>query len=193
MYSAYDYIISESLGFHVDYDKTLGELYEEHQEEVDKLPQIKQSQLDSVIEKCEGGIRDMHRPLVFSKTAQEATISCSIHGKSKPIGGKLGIESYDYINYTKKGTELEKIEGFVSSYNSNTYKGRIFIPEVRRPIPFLLGDTAQNIRVVSKITNSLHLNAQDRMRRGSGLKCDVYKNYSRTGRLKSIIILNIDD
>ena len=30
--SAYDYVISESLGFHVDFDKTLGKQYEELQE-----------------------------------------------------------------------------------------------------------------------------------------------------------------
>jgi hypothetical protein len=41
--SAYDYVISETLGFHVDYDKTLGQQYEElkRERDVKQLPQGK--------------------------------------------------------------------------------------------------------------------------------------------------------
>ena len=61
IYSAYDYVISESLGVHVDYNKTLGKLYEESENK--KLPKIQQYQLDSVIEKCSFSIKEMHRPI----------------------------------------------------------------------------------------------------------------------------------
>ncbi|MFH7326423.1 hypothetical protein ACHHTY_08020, partial [Desulfurivibrio sp. C05AmB] len=52
VHSVYDYVISESLGFHVDYNKSLGQLYEEYQEKEVGLPEIRQSQADSLIEKC---------------------------------------------------------------------------------------------------------------------------------------------
>src|SRR6187549_2237579 len=38
IYSAYDYVLPESLGVHVDYDRTLGQLYKESRGEGQKLP-----------------------------------------------------------------------------------------------------------------------------------------------------------
>jgi hypothetical protein len=74
MTSAYDYVISEALGFHVDFTKTLGQTYEEtHKVRLPITPQP-QSKLDAVIEKCESSIKNMHRPIVWSKTATSASI-----------------------------------------------------------------------------------------------------------------------
>jgi hypothetical protein len=51
MTSAYDYVISEALGFHVDFTKTLGQTYEEtHKVRLPITPQP-QSKLDAVIDK----------------------------------------------------------------------------------------------------------------------------------------------
>lgn len=194
VYSAYDYVVSENLGFHVDYDKSLGQLYEEHHgQSDDELPVIKQSQLDSAAEKCENAIREMHRPIVFSETAQQASIIANLNGKQKPFDNPLDYDSFEYINFTERSTDAEEIEGYVSSYNSNTYKGRLFVPDMRRPIPFMLGETAQNMKAIGRITRSLHMNGQERMKHGSEVRCVAFKNHSRTGRLKSLYVVEVKE
>ena len=60
--SIYDYVLYETMGFHVDYDKTLQSLYNE------KV--INEEKLDSLTEKAEPSIVEMHRPIVASKTAK---------------------------------------------------------------------------------------------------------------------------
>src|SRR5262249_8265011 len=53
--SAYDYVIAETLGFHVDYRKTLGQQYEELKRRQDIKP-MPEARFDAVIEKCEAAI-----------------------------------------------------------------------------------------------------------------------------------------
>ena len=66
--SAYDYVISETLGFHV-VQIILGEQFEE-------LPQ---SRLDSsLMEKTETAIKEMHRPISKSRTANKAELITKI-------------------------------------------------------------------------------------------------------------------
>jgi hypothetical protein len=55
--SAYDYVINESLGFHVDFTKTLGQQYEEAKKAKLNLPEVHQSKFDSVIEKCDSSFK----------------------------------------------------------------------------------------------------------------------------------------
>ncbi len=80
-YSLYDYIVSESLGVHVDYNKTIGKIYEENP----KLPRVEQYQLDNVIEKCTGSIIDMHRPISHSGTANKTIINAIQGDKKLPL------------------------------------------------------------------------------------------------------------
>lgn len=73
--SVYDYVISESLGFHVDYDKTLGQQYEEYKKSKEpKVEPLPQHRLDSLIEKCEFAIKEMHRPIIKSATQMLRTL-----------------------------------------------------------------------------------------------------------------------
>ena len=195
VYSAYDYVVSETLGFHVDYNKSLGQLYEEHQREVaeQNLHVIGKSRLDSVVEKCEVAIRDMHRPIVKSETAQLARIIPHGQEDGKYFNFDLNEDTYDYINFTQMGNEPEEIEGYISSYNSNTYKGRMYVADAGRPIPFMLSDVARQVGIISHITRSLHLNAQERMQKGSVVKFKGYKNFSRTGRLRNLLIIGLSE
>lgn len=101
VYSAYDYVISESLGFHVDYEKTLGQQYKEFQgSKKNELPKVEQSQLDSVIEKCEFSIKEMHRPIVKSETASSARILFGPEKDEEPFDYPLDRNTYEYIQYT---------------------------------------------------------------------------------------------
>jgi hypothetical protein len=72
--SAYDYVISESLGFHVDYSRTLGQQYEELHPEKRSGGSSFESRLDSVIEKVHAAVVNIHRPIVHSETAVLAEI-----------------------------------------------------------------------------------------------------------------------
>lgn len=195
IYSAYDYVVSETMGFHVNYDESLGQQYERIRErEDDRIPVLEQSQFDSVIEKIEYNVQEMHRPIVKSETAQSAKIYYNRRGENIPLHASLTSQSYDYIRLTDQTNTPEIIQGKVSSYNINTYKGRIFVPDERRPIPFELSNEARNSQGVVKILNNMTSNAQDRFGIGgnSGLiSFTVLKNTSRSGRLKSYHVLEV--
>lgn len=195
IYSAYDYVVSETMGVHVNYDESLGQQYERIKERKDdRIPVLQQSQFDSVIEKIEYNVQEMHRPIVKSETAQSARIYYNRRGENIPLHASLTYQSYDYIRLTDQTNAPEIIQGKVSSYNINTYKGRIFVPDERRPIPFELSNEARNSQGIVKILNNMTSNAQDRFGIGgnSGLiSFTVLKNTSRSGRLKSYHVLEV--
>lgn len=192
IHSVYDYIISETLGFHVNYEESLGQQYERLRDDTDSaIPILEQSQIDSAIEKCEYAIQEMHRPMVKSETATNARLISHVGREERVFEHPLNPATYEYVRFTQQTTETFEIEGRVSSYNINTYKGRIFLPEEQRPIPFILADTAKDHRSVDRITRSLTMNAQDRFRHDGNVHCIAYRNLSRTGRLKSIYIIEV--
>jgi hypothetical protein len=154
--SGYDYVISEALGFHVDYDKSLGQQYEEYKKAKQPIKELSPSRFDSLIEKCENSIREMHRPLVKSRTAEEGHLTARISDDLMPLGPPLTRETYEYIAFTERSHDPSYYVGRVTSYNVNTFKGRIYIAQERRPIPFELGDTARGFDAISAITASLY-------------------------------------
>lgn len=195
VYSAYDYVISETMGFHPDYEQSLGQQYEALKEQENTtIPILEQSQFDSVIEKCEYAIQEMHRPIIKSETAKKALIYYNTSGEDVPFDSQLSYQSYEYIRHTDQSSLPEIIKGKVSSYNINTFKGRIFIGDERRPIPFILSDEAKTSTGIAKIMNNMTVNARDRFtREGSDeIIFKVLKNTSRSGRLKSYYVLEIN-
>lgn len=188
--SGYDFVISETLGFHVDFKKTLGQQYDElhfHDHSIKKLSEAK---FDAVVEKSETAIKLMHRPIAESKTATKAEILTQSKGRLFQIGPTLNSETYDYIDFTKRIEEPLEIIGRISSYNMNTFKGRIFSIAEGRPIPFELATSARDSRTIRLITESLARNAQGD-EDGGDIRCTVFSNYSRSDRLKSLIILSV--
>jgi hypothetical protein len=192
MTSAYDYVISETLGFHVDFNKTLGQQYEEmHRARVPLNPQP-QSKLDAVIEKCESSIKEMHRPIVRSKTATSANITSATDHIFIPLTTTLNHDTYEYIDITREDDTPIRFEGYVSSYNINTFNGRIFVPVEGRPVPFKLSEGARNVRIVSLITASLAENASSRASLDAIITCIGFRNVSKSGRLKSYRIIDVE-
>ncbi len=188
IYSAYDYVISESLGVHIDYNKTLGQLYEESQNQ--KIPKIQQYQLDSVIEKCAVSIKEMHRPIYQTNTASEAKINAIFNGKDLPISSPLSIETYSHIREERIHPQEITIEGYISSYNVNTYKGRIYVPIIGRPIPFELRHNIQNMQTIQIIVDNLSknaLNSQDKYK----VICKVLLVTSNSNQLKRYIVNHV--
>lgn len=194
IYSAYDYVISESLGFHVDYNKSLGQLYEENNEKNIKLPIVREGQLDSLIEKCSTAITEIHRPIYKTKTAESARISTDIDGQKVLLQPTFDFESFQYIIEEYIDEEFEEIIGSISSYNSNTYKGRIYVLDEERSISFELLESSRNAASIQIIVNSLSTNA---LRNFNGetsfIFCRVQKVTSKSGYLKGYKIIYVSN
>ena len=192
VYSAYDYVISESLGFHVDYDKSLGQLYEESKKNNIELPVVREAQLDSVIEKCSTAITEIHRPIYKNRTAETARIHALINNQKVPLNPTFSFESFQYIieEYTEEGVII--IQGFVSSYNSNTYKGRIYVPVEERPISFELADHVRGEGSIQLIVDSLRANALRNFdAEPIEIYCKVQRITTKAGHLKKYKVLAV--
>lgn len=188
MFSLYDYVVNSALGFDIDYDKSLRVQYEEH---LDKK-KITAEKLDSLIEKTESSIADIHRPIVGSKTANFANLQ-AFPEYSRPfqIGPLLSGETYEYLSHGYMDKLESNIVGKVASFNLSTYKGRIFIFEEQRPIPFELHQHSRINSNVVAITTSLRLNSINRDGWDGSVELVGRKSYSANGRLKSIIVTSV--
>ncbi|PZP12673.1 MAG: hypothetical protein DI602_08500 [Aliarcobacter butzleri] len=188
-FSAYDYVISESLGFNVDYNKTLGQLYLEHNKDI-KLPVITESQLDSVIEKVQDSITEMHRPIYKSNTAELLKIKAFSEDTNFNLSSVIDINSYHYIKENVIDGKIFTVTGVVTSYNSNTYRGRIFISEINRPIPFEFDSSLKKkINSIKKVLKSLETHALKKEH--LNITMDVKTIKSRNGKLKAYLVQKI--
>ncbi|WP_316168615.1 MULTISPECIES: hypothetical protein [unclassified Bradyrhizobium] len=191
--SAYDYVISESLGFHVDFNKTLGQQYEELQSGRRKklpVPPPSQSKMDALIEKCEPSIREMHRPIYASHSASKAVVEYSFKREAKR-SRSLTIETFEYIDVTTLDDVPNLLVGKVSSYNMNTFKGRIFTETEKRPVPFVLHESARSSENIGRITRSLDSNAMGRLDGAADVRISAFRNTSVTGRLKNLVVSEV--
>ncbi|GBQ28787.1 hypothetical protein HLH34_18825 [Gluconacetobacter azotocaptans] len=191
--SAYDYVVSESLGFHVDYSKTLGQQYEEYKRSHPKAKNITADRFDSLIEKCHVAIQDMHRPIIISETAKSANISFDLGGKVKAAGPELNIKTFEHLGEEEFGKKTYDFSGNVTGYNSNTFRGRIYIPSLHRIVPFEIADHAKNTFTIEKIAGSLYVNAQKQKDHLilSDISFSGIKVTTKTGILKRIIINDV--
>jgi hypothetical protein len=190
--SVYDYVISESLGFHVDYGKTLGQQIEEHKAKGVTVPKIEQHKLDSLIEKCTSAITDIHRPIIKTRTASEAIITSRTDNEDVRVGQTLNADTYEYIHEVFSDDVPVVISGRVSSYNNNTFKGRIYVAAEGRPIAFELSEGSRSTTTVRLVVASLSQNAvKNHGNDWSVVHCLVQRNISRSGHLKSYTILQV--
>ncbi len=189
LYSVYDYVIANSLGFHVDYEKSLYQTYKERLIERKITPE----KLDSLMEKTESSIADMHRPIVASKSATRARLFSFDRSGAKQIGPEMSGLTYEYVARTIKNEATIRHHGLVSSYNINTYKGRIFLPDEGRPIPFELENSAKNSTQIKLITSSLQSNATERSGEKRSIIVDGRRLESSTGRLKALMVQQVSN
>jgi len=194
VFSLYDYVVSESLGVHVDLNKSLGELYEEAQKNKQPLPEIKQHQADSLIEKCNTAMHEMHRPIYKSETASRADVLAAIGSQKLSINVPFTLDSWGYIHETRTSDKQELLIGRVSSYNSNTFKGRIYVEKFGRPVSFELSKEVRDQKTIELITTSLQTNALRMYSENKGLVYFLaYSRTSRSGQLKSLLITQISE
>lgn len=184
--SMYDYVLSETMGFHPDYDKTLQQQYQEHLESKG----ITREKVDSLIEKTENNIAEMHRPIVASETAGRGDVYAGA-GAERKLGPELSPFTYEYVKQTTRSNDTFTMLGKVSSYNVNTYKGRIFLLDERRPIPFELLTEARTLSQVATITRSQHRNGQNRSDTRAIIEVEAYRLESVTGALKRLHVVGV--
>lgn len=193
--SAYDYVIHETLGFRVDFEQSLGQQYDElTNAEKEEVPVLSQSRFDSLLEKCEPAIKDMHRPIVGSETAESARIYSGDEKYEEPFDVRLTARTYAQISEIRISERPQRYTGRVTSFNSNTYMGRIYVRELGRPIPFELKGTARSLGIKRIIANSLSVNVEDDRYSNLGIGFivfDAFTHLSRTEQVKSFDIIHV--
>lgn len=192
VHSVYDLLISESLGFHVDYDKSLGQLYEEHKKNNIESPRVEQHQIDSLIDKCASSISEIHRPIYKNKTALQANIFSSVGTQIRSVGTSFTFDTFQYINEEFTEETLEIIEGKVSSYSNNSFTGRVYVSSEGWAVPFDISEWSRTEQNIKLLVASLSVNAvKDFDSEWSSVYCGVFKTKSRSGRLKRYVIVDV--
>lgn len=186
--ATYDYVVARTLGFPTDFDGTV-------------LPAIQAvrstggatspARLDSVIEKCEVAVRDMHRPIIASRTAEFAKIESSVRSRDA-FSFAFSEQTHAYMLQGIPAFRPVEFVGKVSSYNLNTFKGRIFLRDHLRPVPFELRDAARTPRTIAAVAASLSANARFKDSDEGLLRVMAVPHETRTGRLRSLDILAAD-
>ncbi|WLE95594.1 MAG: hypothetical protein QTN59_12995 [Candidatus Electrothrix communis] len=195
VHSLYDYIISKSLGVHVDYDKSIGQLVEEHKKKTENELNIGEHKVNSLIEKCNTALIEIHRPIAKNKTATRAIILAKTAGVPEEkiqVGPTFTLETFAYIHEEITEDEPVVVEGRISSYNTNTFRGRIFASTEGRPIPFELANTSRTDQVVALLTASLTVTAvKDYDNEWSSVYCRAFRTTTKNGHLKSYKIIEV--
>jgi hypothetical protein len=184
--SLYDYALNTLMGIDVDFDSTIRKQYGALCDE----KKITEAKADALAEKCETAVLQIHRPIVKSVSAQRARLTYGADLDQR-IGPAFTPETYEHAVRTVKLKRPEQMIGYVSSYNSNTYKGRIFLPELERPIPFELADENRGRAAVRKITASLSINAVNRSDQQALVTLTAFRHESSQGRLKSLWVTEV--
>lgn len=191
VFSAYDYVISQSLGVHVDYDKAIGILYEESKNK--KLPKIEEYQLDAIRDKCINSVKEMHRPIFKTNTAEKLKIYGVFNQEKIPLSIDLTQDTYLYLKEDIEGKEIVDIECAVSSYNINTHKGRIYVKLLGRTVPIELHKSIENNREMLKVLlrNFEKNGLRDKKEEVSNISMTVLPILSINNHLKQYIVYNI--
>lgn len=192
VYSAYDYVLKSVLGINVNYEKSIGAQLEERKKLGISLPEIGPGHLDALAEKCEVAITEMHRPIVQNETATFARIVASEGNTQFEIGHRLDAQTFEHLAYTIRSKEVHILRGRVAGYYSASYKGRMFLPEYGRTLPFELLDTARDKRTLRLVTESLSFNTLDPGNNRVGfLTIRAHFLTSRNGTLKRLHIVSV--
>lgn len=189
--SALDYVLQEALGFDVDFDELLGPQIEDAFRAKEIPNKLTVDRFDSLIEKVEPGLRQCHRPLVFSSSATNAQISWAVGSDRGVLSGFFDRDTFSYIDRTIRSEQVTEIIGIVSSYNANTFKGRLYVEALSRTVPFELSELARTSGAIEAIVGSLYENTVKSNRFARQLKVRAFRNESVNGRLKSLFVVNV--
>ncbi|QPZ92371.1 DUF7946 domain-containing protein [Thioclava electrotropha] len=195
--SAVEYVIQETLGFSPNFDETLGKQIERYKQGSHRVPvsrDLSIERFDSLLEKTESGVKALHRPIIQSGSAERANFDFRSAAQEANLDVYVDADTFDYVDRVITSEDFSDFRGVISSYNSNTYKGRLYVEDEKRTIPFELAENMRSLDVISAITRSLSRNAQARAgsRRNNQEIClQGLRNETPTGRLKSIYVIEL--
>jgi hypothetical protein len=119
-------------------------------------------------------------------------VNWTVGPRSGVLQGFFDTRTFEYIARTIRSEDLEDFVGSVSSYNMNTFKGRIYIESMQRTIPFELAETARNAQSQSLIAGSLYENTVRSGVFANRVLLRGFRNESVNGRLKSIYVVEVN-
>ncbi len=187
LYSAYDYVIKTATGRDLDYSKSIRKILEDGRNSAPEASdKLSVGTLDAVIERCEKSIGDIHRPIVESRTSDYAHVLCA---SSRISDFTIDEDTYRYISQSVERPSPESFSGAISSYNINSFTGRVYIPSEGRTVPFVLSDTLRNSRYLDSVTSSLRANALKLGNQAIEFESIVYE--SSNGRTKRLLIIDL--
>lgn len=198
IFSLMDWVVHTATGEHPDFERTVLQNYEDWRlrrgpDDIElPLPEPTETKALSLVEKVEPAITSIHRPVVKSKSAEVGRVVAMVRGGERVVGQELTQDTYDYVRDTITSDLPEFNRGRVSSYNANTFHGRMFIESAVRPIPFDLAEDARSPASISLILSSLDEYAQNAEGAGGFILVTAFVRRSRNGRLKGMTITRVE-
>lgn len=117
----------------VVFNRTVGRDSTPTDPRVQKLFKNDNGEIDTIIDTIEGDVASIHRPII--KESKNVVI---IGGSNNIVN--LDMRSYDYVKAKILSDYAEDFYGNISSFNANSCKGRIYIIDEQRTVPFSPGD-----------------------------------------------------
>lgn len=188
IYSAYDYVLSESVGIDLDYEKSLGKLYLENKDKNIYIPE--QHTLDEVADRCHNSLIDIHRPIYESKTAQTAQMKVFIGDKEIKFNSYFNQETFEYLSEEIYKDELFSITGRIVGFSATNYSGRISVDGIDRNIQFKLDSEVKTNENFEKIIESLK-NSTLKNSTPINVTFDVKVIQTKKGKIKKYIVKKV--
>lgn len=162
------------------YSKVIGIDCKPQNSTAQKLAYQDEGAIDAIVDTIEGDVASIHRPII--KNSRNVFI---VSGQNNIV--TLNRKSYDYVTAKIISDDVENFIGTVSSFNANSGKGRIFVKNDGRTIPFMPEDDEFNDRQKTLLAWSLneYVNGREGL-----LKLDATHISTPGGLLKS---LNVHD
>ena len=91
--------------------------------------------------------------------------------------------------------DVTEIDGRVTSYNYNTFSGRIYLEDLKRTISFVLSSENRGVASVSRITGSF-IDEYNRRYAGKGaanIKVSGVYLKSKSGKVGRLVIRKVED
>jgi hypothetical protein len=186
--SIYDYTLNRTFGIELYYDKTIRQLLNEKELDTKSIPSPEQ--LNSLAEKAQNSIVDMHRP-IEKGSASKAEIKAQKGPRLVKIGPDMTIGTLSAARDEIEGESVRSFRGRISSYNMNTFTGRVYLPEQKRTIPFELGRDVRDRALVRRVSRSLDENIAGLPDTEGNIELEGLYYMTRSGELAKIIVTNI--
>ena len=192
IYSVYDYAVHEATGQPVNYDESLRVTYERAiAEGTTGFVMPKKERLDSLVEKIEPSVKDLHRPITESHSAETALITERNEPDPKIPDLLLNQRTFDGLRKRERDDKITSVPGRISSFNMNTFNGRFVTFADKRPVPFKIAPAGRTEPGMKLIAQSLARNIADPKSDDSVVVFDVRREFSMTGRTTSYSVVKI--